>query len=200
MIVGSTDTTRTVCRYRTTSCRRDALVNGASSYSKCSGRTLGSALKGTSSRIAPPTSSGWQGTANLLLCASSVCTGSANYRNSNEYIVDVCTLRWLRVHAKRGHFRYLEVCRRVIVEDLKVVKSGLVACFPPEYKIYDRYINMYHEAISSKVLGITLHTRCMSFRSVKSRPRIWRRTSWCSFSAGSRRTAESTCWAHRDLE
>ncbi|KAH7696380.1 Proable exocyst complex component Sec6, partial [Aphelenchoides avenae] len=59
-----------------------------------------------------------------------------------------------RTTNKQWLARYLEVCRRVIVEDLKVVKSGLVACFPPEYKIYDRYINMYHEAISSKVREI----------------------------------------------
>uniref|UniRef100_A0A914Z9C5 Exocyst complex component Sec6 n=1 Tax=Panagrolaimus superbus TaxID=310955 RepID=A0A914Z9C5_9BILA len=49
---------------------------------------------------------------------------------------------------------YLEVCRKVVVEDLKVVKSGIVQCFPPEYKIYDRYINMYHSAISKRLREI----------------------------------------------
>uniref|UniRef100_A0A0N4ZTF8 Exocyst complex component Sec6 n=1 Tax=Parastrongyloides trichosuri TaxID=131310 RepID=A0A0N4ZTF8_PARTI len=44
--------------------------------------------------------------------------------------------------------RYLEVIRRTVVEDLKIVKSGLVSCFPPEYGIYDRYILMYHDSIS----------------------------------------------------
>ena len=46
---------------------------------------------------------------------------------------------------------YLELCRRVVVGDLKIVKSGLIPCFPPEYKIYDRYIDMYHTAISRRV-------------------------------------------------
>uniref|UniRef100_A0A7E4UXX1 Exocyst complex component Sec6 n=1 Tax=Panagrellus redivivus TaxID=6233 RepID=A0A7E4UXX1_PANRE len=49
---------------------------------------------------------------------------------------------------------YLEVCRKVLVEDLRVVKSGLAPCFPPEYKIYDRYINMYHGAIAKRLREI----------------------------------------------
>uniref|UniRef100_A0A914CXN7 Exocyst complex component 3 n=1 Tax=Acrobeloides nanus TaxID=290746 RepID=A0A914CXN7_9BILA len=50
--------------------------------------------------------------------------------------------------------RYLEVCRRTVVEDLKIVKRSLVACFPPEYKIYDRYIQMYHDSISQRLREI----------------------------------------------
>uniref|UniRef100_A0AC35UD11 Exocyst complex component Sec6 n=1 Tax=Rhabditophanes sp. KR3021 TaxID=114890 RepID=A0AC35UD11_9BILA len=45
--------------------------------------------------------------------------------------------------------RYLELCRKSIVDDLKIVKSGLVICFPPDYNIYDRYILMYHDSICS---------------------------------------------------
>jgi exocyst complex component 3 len=48
----------------------------------------------------------------------------------------------------------LEVCRRTVVEDLKIVKRSLVACFPPEYKIYDRYIQMYHDSISQRLREI----------------------------------------------
>uniref|UniRef100_A0A915EHY8 Exocyst complex component 3 n=1 Tax=Ditylenchus dipsaci TaxID=166011 RepID=A0A915EHY8_9BILA len=51
--------------------------------------------------------------------------------------------------------RYLEVCRRTVVEDLKVVKSGLVACFPPEYNIYDRFIKIYHDTIALRVKEIS---------------------------------------------
>ncbi|KAI1720371.1 exocyst complex component sec6 domain-containing protein [Ditylenchus destructor] len=51
--------------------------------------------------------------------------------------------------------RYLEVCRRTVVEDLKIVKSGMVACFPPEYNIYDRYIKMYHDTIALRVKEIS---------------------------------------------
>uniref|UniRef100_A0AC34RL41 Exocyst complex component 3 n=1 Tax=Panagrolaimus sp. JU765 TaxID=591449 RepID=A0AC34RL41_9BILA len=49
---------------------------------------------------------------------------------------------------------YLEVCRKVVVEDLKVVKKALVVCFPPEYRIYDRYIDTYHGAISRRLREI----------------------------------------------
>uniref|UniRef100_A0A914BVA9 Exocyst complex component 3 n=1 Tax=Acrobeloides nanus TaxID=290746 RepID=A0A914BVA9_9BILA len=50
--------------------------------------------------------------------------------------------------------RYLEVCRRTVVEDLKIVKRSLAAYFPPEYKIYDRYIQMYHDSISQRLREI----------------------------------------------
>lgn len=49
---------------------------------------------------------------------------------------------------------YLEVCRKVVVDDLKVVKKGLSDCFPPDYRIYDRYIHMYHSAISKRLREI----------------------------------------------
>uniref|UniRef100_A0A914I8A8 Exocyst complex component 3 n=1 Tax=Globodera rostochiensis TaxID=31243 RepID=A0A914I8A8_GLORO len=44
--------------------------------------------------------------------------------------------------------RYLEACRRRVVDDLRLVKTSLSACFPPEYNIYDRYIKYYHDSIS----------------------------------------------------
>uniref|UniRef100_A0A914ZKW2 Exocyst complex component 3 n=1 Tax=Parascaris univalens TaxID=6257 RepID=A0A914ZKW2_PARUN len=46
---------------------------------------------------------------------------------------------------------YLEVCRLVLVDDLTVAKSGAVPCFPPHYNIYDRFVGMYHNCISSRV-------------------------------------------------
>uniref|UniRef100_A0A0K0EMI9 Exocyst complex component 3 n=1 Tax=Strongyloides stercoralis TaxID=6248 RepID=A0A0K0EMI9_STRER len=51
--------------------------------------------------------------------------------------------------------RYLEVCRRTVVDDLQIVKSSLIPCFPGEYKIYDRYILMYHDSIASVLRELT---------------------------------------------
>ncbi|KAK0428448.1 hypothetical protein QR680_010811 [Steinernema hermaphroditum] len=50
--------------------------------------------------------------------------------------------------------RYLEVCRRVIVEDLKVAKLAVVNCFPPHYQIYERFVQMYHNCVSRKLREI----------------------------------------------
>ncbi|TKR96038.1 hypothetical protein L596_010116 [Steinernema carpocapsae] len=50
--------------------------------------------------------------------------------------------------------RYLEVCRRVVVEDLRVAKGGVVNCFPPHYQIYERFVQMYHNCISRKLREI----------------------------------------------
>uniref|UniRef100_A0A915P623 PPIase cyclophilin-type domain-containing protein n=2 Tax=Meloidogyne TaxID=189290 RepID=A0A915P623_9BILA len=50
--------------------------------------------------------------------------------------------------------RYLEACRRKVVSDLKLVKTCLAACFPPDYNIYDRYIKYYHDSISFQIKNI----------------------------------------------
>lgn len=44
--------------------------------------------------------------------------------------------------------RYLELIRQLILEDLRVVKTLCVPCFPPDYNIIDRYLKMYHNALS----------------------------------------------------
>ncbi|CAH0561855.1 unnamed protein product [Brassicogethes aeneus] len=44
--------------------------------------------------------------------------------------------------------RYLELIRLLIVEDLRVVKHLCVPCFPPEYEIMKKYIDMYHNSLS----------------------------------------------------
>lgn len=44
--------------------------------------------------------------------------------------------------------RYLELIRQLILEDLRVVKSLCVPCFPPRYDIINEYTKMYHEALS----------------------------------------------------
>lgn len=47
--------------------------------------------------------------------------------------------------------RDLEVARQFILEDLRVVKSLCVPCFPPSYNILNEYVKMYHTALSEFV-------------------------------------------------
>lgn len=47
--------------------------------------------------------------------------------------------------------RYLELTRILILEDLRVVKTLCVPCFPPRYNIMDKYIRMYHTCLSRHV-------------------------------------------------
>jgi exocyst complex component 3 len=43
----------------------------------------------------------------------------------------------------------LEIMRQLILEDLKVVKTICIPCFPPSYNILQEYVKMYHRAVSS---------------------------------------------------
>ncbi|GFY37592.1 exocyst complex component 3 [Trichonephila inaurata madagascariensis] len=43
---------------------------------------------------------------------------------------------------------HLEMSRQIIVEDLRVVKSACVPCFPPKYQIFEEYVKMYHDCLS----------------------------------------------------
>lgn len=47
--------------------------------------------------------------------------------------------------------RDLELMRQLILEDLRVVKSLCVPCFPPHYDIMNQYVKMYHNALSRYV-------------------------------------------------
>uniref|UniRef100_A0A6P7H8G4 Exocyst complex component 3 n=1 Tax=Diabrotica virgifera virgifera TaxID=50390 RepID=A0A6P7H8G4_DIAVI len=49
---------------------------------------------------------------------------------------------------KHWLIRYLELIRMTIVEDLRIVKTLCLPCFPPSYKILNRYIHMYHGCLS----------------------------------------------------
>lgn len=49
--------------------------------------------------------------------------------------------------------RYLELLRKTILEDLRVVKTLCVPCFPPHYNIIDTYIHMYHNSLSQIVIN-----------------------------------------------
>ncbi|XP_070533442.1 exocyst complex component 3-like [Ptychodera flava] len=44
--------------------------------------------------------------------------------------------------------RHLEITRRIILEDLKVVKHVCQPCFPPAYDIFNRFAYIYHKYLS----------------------------------------------------
>ncbi|XP_052756096.1 exocyst complex component 3 [Galleria mellonella] len=50
--------------------------------------------------------------------------------------------------------RYLELTRQLILEDLRVVKTLCVPCFPPHYDIVNKYVHMYHTCLSSSLQDI----------------------------------------------
>lgn len=46
---------------------------------------------------------------------------------------------------------YLELCRQLILEDLRVVKTLCVPCFPPQYNIFEKFVHMYHSSLSANL-------------------------------------------------
>lgn len=53
-----------------------------------------------------------------------------------------------RENNKMWLVRYLELTRQLILEDLRVVKTLCVPCFPPSYDIFNEFIMMYHMCLS----------------------------------------------------
>lgn len=53
---------------------------------------------------------------------------------------------WLVLH--------LEVTRQLILDDLKVVKTACVPCFPPHYNIVQEMLHLYHRCLSSHLQEI----------------------------------------------
>nr|CAG4642395.1 EOG090X03GO [Evadne anonyx] len=45
--------------------------------------------------------------------------------------------------------RHFEVIRMLIIEDLHVVKTLCPPCFPPDWDIFNQFVQLYHEALSS---------------------------------------------------
>ncbi|KAL9920591.1 exocyst complex component Sec6 isoform 1-T1 [Glossina fuscipes fuscipes] len=54
-----------------------------------------------------------------------------------------------RIDNKMWLVRDLEILRQIILEDLRVVKSLCVPCFPPHYNIFEEYVKMYHKGLSN---------------------------------------------------
>jgi exocyst complex component 3 len=53
-----------------------------------------------------------------------------------------------RTQEKMWLVRHLEISRRLILEDLKVVKYACVNCFPPYYNIVSEMLRLYHKCLS----------------------------------------------------
>ncbi|KAM4705810.1 exocyst complex component 3 [Rhinophrynus dorsalis] len=47
--------------------------------------------------------------------------------------------------------RHLEIIRRYVLDDLIIVKNLMVQCFPPHYNIFTKVLNLYHQALSSRI-------------------------------------------------
>lgn len=49
---------------------------------------------------------------------------------------------------------YLELCRQLILEDLRVIKTLCVPCFPPSYDVFEKFVHMYHNSLSANLEDI----------------------------------------------
>ncbi|XP_075068950.1 exocyst complex component 3 [Mixophyes fleayi] len=47
--------------------------------------------------------------------------------------------------------RHLEIIRRYVLDDLIIVKNLMVQCFPPTYNIFNKVLELYHQALSSRI-------------------------------------------------
>lgn len=44
-----------------------------------------------------------------------------------------------------------QVIRLLVLEDMKVIRSLCVPCFPPSYDIVNLYVQMYHKSLATHV-------------------------------------------------
>ncbi|CAG2061394.1 unnamed protein product [Timema podura] len=58
---------------------------------------------------------------------------------------------WLVRYLEDGEVTFVtaHLTRQLILEDLRVVKTLCVPCFPPQYDIVNKFVNMYHTCLSA---------------------------------------------------
>ena len=61
-----------------------------------------------------------------------------------------------RSQEKMWLVRHLEIIRRLILDDLKVVKYACVNCFPPSYMIVSEMFKLYHKCLSTHLQEVAL--------------------------------------------
>ncbi|XP_011505380.1 PREDICTED: exocyst complex component 3 [Ceratosolen solmsi marchali] len=59
-----------------------------------------------------------------------------------------------RADNKMWLVRYLELTRLLFLEDLRVIKTLCVPCFPPSYDIANKFVKMYHISLSQHLKDI----------------------------------------------
>lgn len=64
-----------------------------------------------------------------------------------------------RVDDKMWLVKHLERTRQRVLDDLIVVKNLCQDCFPKSYNIFDRYVRMYHKALSAMLERFVLEER-----------------------------------------
>lgn len=59
-----------------------------------------------------------------------------------------------RADNKMWLVRYLELTRLLFLEDLRVVKTLCIPCFPPSYDIANKFVKMYHVSLSQHLQDV----------------------------------------------
>lgn len=59
-----------------------------------------------------------------------------------------------REASKNWLIKHLEVIRLLLLEDMKVIRSLCVPCFPPHYDITNRYVQMYHKSLANHLIEL----------------------------------------------
>ena len=49
-----------------------------------------------------------------------------------------------------------------MLEDLRIAKHHLVACFPPKYNIFQYTVSLYHTEVADRLHTIIAEGRCLS--------------------------------------
>ncbi|XP_050707871.1 exocyst complex component 3-like [Eriocheir sinensis] len=59
-----------------------------------------------------------------------------------------------RSDSKNWLIKHLEVIRLLVLEDMKVIRSLCMPCFPPSYDIVNHYVQMYHKSLATHLVDL----------------------------------------------